>query len=132
MASENEYKSLQEQLNRLNSSEDDVKKKVADINLSRGTGALNISVLDAAQIDPKLTKPARGKSLGIAMVLGLISGLGFACLRDWTDDRLRNAAGGSGRRRRANFGNHPGDHHRPHYGRRSRADRASRSVRRCS
>jgi succinoglycan biosynthesis transport protein ExoP len=89
LASEQEYAKLQAQLNGMNESDDDVRKKIRDIDLSKGEGALNISVLNPAEIDSQ-PKPSARKTLGIAVVLGLITGLGVACLRDWTDDRLRN------------------------------------------
>ncbi len=88
VASEQEYARLEQQLKGMKDADEDIRKKAEGIDLSKGAGALNISVLNPAEVvgDPK---PAAKRTLGISFVLGIIGGLGIACLRDWTDDRLR-------------------------------------------
>jgi capsular exopolysaccharide synthesis family protein len=86
--SQREYMQLQLEADHLKKGADDVDNRIAQIDLTKGAGALNISVLNSAGIsgDPKPTKP---KTLGIGLVLGVILGVGMACVRDWTDDRMR-------------------------------------------
>ena len=85
-----QYMQLQLEIEQLKKGTEDVDNKISQINLTQGAGALNISVLNPAEIttDPKPTKP---RTLGAGLLIGLIGGLGLACLRDWTDDRMRSA-----------------------------------------
>jgi succinoglycan biosynthesis transport protein ExoP len=82
------YIQLREDAERLRKLSADVDTRAHEIDLSKGAGALNIEVLNPAEI-PGEPKPAKVKTLAIGMVVGLIAGLGFACVRDWTDDRMR-------------------------------------------
>jgi succinoglycan biosynthesis transport protein ExoP len=86
-----EYMQLQLEVDHLKKGADEVDNRINQIDLTKGAGALNISVLNPAALadgtgDPK---PAKGKTLAIGFVLGMILGLGVACVRDWTDDRMR-------------------------------------------
>jgi capsular exopolysaccharide synthesis family protein len=85
-----QYMQLQLEIEELKKGTEEVDNKISQINLVQGAGALNISVLNPAEItgDPKPTKP---RTLGAGLLIGLIGGLGLACLRDWTDDRMRSA-----------------------------------------
>jgi len=77
------------EVDHLKKGEEEVDNRIAQIDLTKGAGALNISVLNPAEItaDPEPTMP---KTLGIGLVLGMIVGLGLACMRDWSDDRMRS------------------------------------------
>ncbi len=75
----------EDRLRKLSASVDD---RAHEIHLSERAGALNIQVLNPAEIAGE-PKPAKARTLAIGMVVGLIAGLGFACVRDWTDDRMR-------------------------------------------
>jgi capsular exopolysaccharide synthesis family protein len=83
-----QYLQLREDAARLRKMGADVDQRAHDIDLNKGAGALNILVLNEAEVTGE-PKPAKYRTLAIGMVLGLISGLGLACVRDWTDDRMR-------------------------------------------
>jgi capsular exopolysaccharide synthesis family protein len=68
---------------------DDIDGRIKDLDLIRGAGATNIIVLDPAELTAA-PSPRKGRTMAIALVLGLIAGLGVACARDWMDDRLRS------------------------------------------
>jgi capsular exopolysaccharide synthesis family protein len=86
--SQKQYIQLRADADRLRKMSADVDTRAHEIDLSKGAGALNIAVLNPAEITGE-PKPARVRTLAIGMVVGLIAGLGFACVRDWTDDRMR-------------------------------------------
>jgi polysaccharide biosynthesis transport protein len=85
-----EYSQLAADVSSLKKMDDLVAGKVNDLDLVRGAGATNITVLNPAEIDGS-PKPHKGRTLAMALVLGLIGGLGLACARDWMDDRLRTS-----------------------------------------
>ncbi len=83
-----EYMQLAADVNQLKKADDVVDVRMKDLDLIRGAGATNITVLNPAEISGP-PKPQKSRTLAIAIVLGLIGGLGVACVRDWADDRLR-------------------------------------------
>jgi succinoglycan biosynthesis transport protein ExoP len=83
-----EYSQLVADVTSLKKMDDLVAAKVNDLDLVRGAGATNITVLNPAEIDGS-PKPHKGRTLALSLVLGLIGGVGLACGRDWMDDRLR-------------------------------------------
>jgi succinoglycan biosynthesis transport protein ExoP len=85
-----EYSQLAADVTSLKKMDDLVAGKVNDLDLVRGAGATNITVLNPAEIDGS-PKPHKGRTLAVSLVLGLIGGLGLACARDWMDDRLRTS-----------------------------------------
>jgi len=54
-------------------------------------GALNISILEAAEPVLRPSQPQKAKTAGAALALGLAAGVGLALLRDRKDQRLRSA-----------------------------------------
>jgi len=83
-----EYVRLQSEVNQLKKMDEVVENRVKDLDLIRGAGATNITVLDDARIDGP-PAPHKKKTLAVGLVLGTIAALGIACIRDWMDDRLR-------------------------------------------
>ena len=88
--SQKEYAELKANVDRIKKMGDDVDNRISSIDLTKGAGAMNIAVLDPAEITGE-PKPGKSKTLLIGLALGMILGLGFACVRDWTDDRMRSS-----------------------------------------
>lgn len=61
------------------------------VDASADAGTLNISVLEVARPEDKPTSPNKPRTMALALVLGLMLGLGLAFAREWTDHRLRTA-----------------------------------------
>ncbi len=85
---QSEYKQLALDLERLERNSSEVSDRIRKIDIGKSTGAIDIAVLDEAEIVGK-PKPDKLKTTAIGVVLGIIGGLGLAFLRDWTDDRMR-------------------------------------------
>lgn len=62
-----------------------------DIETARDLGTLNIDPFDPAQPELKPSHPRKRTTLSLALLLGLVLGGGLGYLRDWIDDRFRNA-----------------------------------------
>ena len=65
--------------------------RIKEVDVTEDVGALNISVLEVAQLPDKPSKPQKSRYMAIALVMGLMLGSGLALIRDWTDQRLRSA-----------------------------------------
>lgn len=63
--------------------------RMKDINVAEDVGAMTVDVLEAAQPGFKV-RPLPVKVLGIALMAGLMGGMGLALLRDTLDHRLRS------------------------------------------
>jgi capsular exopolysaccharide synthesis family protein len=88
VASQNEYHQLQSAAERLRKNSEDLDNRRGALDITKGAGALNIDVLNPGEQFGK-PRPEAAKTLLIGLVLGVIAGTGFACVRDWTDDRIR-------------------------------------------
>ncbi len=86
-----EYAMLQSQLNRTERLCEILDNRIKEINVTEDTGALNISILEVAKAPPSPSKPLKARTMAIALVLGLMLGVGGSLLRDWMDQRLRSA-----------------------------------------
>ncbi|HEX8323499.1 MAG TPA: polysaccharide biosynthesis tyrosine autokinase [Tepidisphaeraceae bacterium] len=64
--------------------------RIKEINVNEDVGSLTVSVLETAK-PGSLVRPLQTKVLGMALVAGLMSGVGLAMLRDLMDQRLRSA-----------------------------------------
>ncbi|MBN1845845.1 MAG: polysaccharide biosynthesis tyrosine autokinase [Sedimentisphaerales bacterium] len=65
--------------------------RIKEINVTEDAGALNISILEVARAADKPSKPQKTRIMALALVLGLLLGVGLALLVDWRDNRLRSA-----------------------------------------
>ncbi len=65
--------------------------RIKELNVTEDVGALNISILEAANPSIKPSKPQKAKVMSMALILGLMLGGGFAFLRSWLDQRFRSA-----------------------------------------
>jgi polysaccharide biosynthesis transport protein len=61
------------------------------LDVTTEVGALNISVLEAAEPALRPSRPQKARTAGAALTLGLVAGVGLALLRDRRDQRLRSA-----------------------------------------
>ncbi len=82
-----EYIQLRADQVRLKQLSNENDKRAHQVLLNKSTGALTISVLNQ-DVEGDI-KPAKFRTLAIGTVVGIIFGLGLACVRDWTDDRMR-------------------------------------------
>ncbi len=61
------------------------------LDVTTEVGALNISILEAAEPALRPSRPQKAKMAGAALALGLVAGVGLALLRDRRDQRVRSA-----------------------------------------
>ena len=85
-----QYAVLQSELKRTERLCEILDERIKELNVTEDAGALNISILEVAQVEDKPSKPQRAKILAIALMVGLLFGCGAALLRDWLDYRLRS------------------------------------------
>ena len=85
-----EYMRLARDVKRIQTEEDTVANRTNQFELSKGAGAVNISVLSDPRADLLNVRPSKTKTLAAAGLLGLLAGAAAGCLRDWSDDRFRN------------------------------------------
>jgi capsular exopolysaccharide synthesis family protein len=85
-----QYSVLQSELERTEKLCDILDERIKELNVTEDAGALNISVLETAQVEDRPSKPQKAKILAIALMAGLLFGCGTAMLRDWLDYRLRS------------------------------------------
>jgi capsular exopolysaccharide synthesis family protein len=65
--------------------------RIKELNVSEDTGALNISILEAARPAEFATSPQRARIMAVSLILGILCGTGFAAVRERMDWRLRSA-----------------------------------------
>ncbi len=65
--------------------------RIKELNVTEDVGALNISVLEVARAADRPSEPRKARYMAIALMLGLMLGVGLALLRDWIDQTLRSA-----------------------------------------
>jgi capsular exopolysaccharide synthesis family protein len=85
-----EYSVLQSELERTKRLCEILDERIKELNVTEDAGALNISVLEVAQVEDSPSKPQKAKILAMALVIGVLFGCGTAVLRDWLDYRLRS------------------------------------------
>ena len=85
------YSRLDTEVKRVEKICDILDSRIKELNVSEDVGALNISVLEVARPEKTPTQPRKTRSMALSMVLGLMSGIGLALVRDWTDHRIRSA-----------------------------------------
>lgn len=85
-----QYDILQSNLKRTENLCDILDSRIKELNVTEDVGALNISILEVARPADKPCKPQRARIMAMALVLGLMFGVGSALLLDFTDHRLRS------------------------------------------
>jgi succinoglycan biosynthesis transport protein ExoP len=83
-----EYMQLASDVSQLKKMDEVVDVRVQDLEVIRGAGATNITVINAAAVVGP-PKPLKARTMLIGLAFGLIGGLGVACVRSRLDDRLR-------------------------------------------
>jgi polysaccharide biosynthesis transport protein len=79
-------------------SEYDQTKKFCDIlddrirvlNVDPQAGSLNVEIVEGASVSSEPSSPQKARTMGLALCLGLFSGIGLALLREFRDHRLRS------------------------------------------
>lgn len=64
--------------------------RIKELNVTEDVGALNISILEVAQVEDKPSKPQKARVMAIALALGLMLGGGVSLGREMMDHRLRS------------------------------------------
>jgi len=90
-AKQTEYALLVADLRRSERFWETLDDRIREIDVSGDTGALNISILDVAEPGTTPVSPQRTRIMAIALVLGLMLGVGLAFLRDMMNKRLRSS-----------------------------------------
>jgi capsular exopolysaccharide synthesis family protein len=82
---------LQAEVTRLSGLADELDNRLRTVSLTTGETAPSITVLEPPSASKAPTRPYTGRTLGLALIAGLVLGCGAACVRDWYDYRLRSA-----------------------------------------
>ena len=86
-----EYEQMKKDEDRITRSIDLLDARMKEINVNEDVGSLTVSVLESAKPGFFPVRPLTTKVLGIALVAGLMAGVGLAMLRDLLDQRLRSS-----------------------------------------
>ncbi|MDB5297706.1 MAG: hypothetical protein JWO31_3689 [Phycisphaerales bacterium] len=66
--------------------------RMKEVNVAGNADSINsVTVLEVAKPDGSPVRPVRSRTLGLAVVVGLMLGLGGALALDWADQRVRSA-----------------------------------------
>ncbi len=84
-----EYAQIQADARRSERVLDILDSRIKEMNVSEDT-PLSISILEVARAQNSPVKPKKAQTAGIALVIGLMMGLGASLLQDWVDQRLRS------------------------------------------
>jgi len=71
---------------------DGLLQRLKEVSVAGGVGTNNISVVDKAQVPTEMFKPVLKLNLAIALILGLIGGVGLALLFEYLDDTFKQAS----------------------------------------
>lgn len=70
---------------------EELSRRLKEIEILESAGALNISVLEPADLPLYPSSPKKTQVLAIALVGGFVIGLGFVFIFEWRDQRIRSA-----------------------------------------
>ena len=71
---------------------DGLLQRLKEVSVAGGVGTNNISVVDKAQVPTEMFKPVLKLNLAIAVILGLVGGVGLALFFEYLDDTFKQAA----------------------------------------
>ncbi|WP_047549736.1 GumC family protein [Methylotenera sp. G11] len=71
---------------------DGLLQRLKEVSVAGGVGTNNISVVDHAQVPNKMFKPVLKLNLAIAVILGLVGGIGLALFFEYLDDTFKQAS----------------------------------------
>lgn len=83
-----QYEQVRREADRLDRLADEVATRIRGMSVVEGSGALNITVLDAPTLPDLPSAPRKAKVITVALAGGMFVGLGLALLVDWRDQRL--------------------------------------------
>ncbi len=86
-----DYLALSQQAVRIDKLLDTLDTQIKSVDPNEDVGALTVSVLESAKPSGSPIRPQKSQAMGMALVVGLMAGLGGALLRDLSDHRLRSA-----------------------------------------
>ncbi|MDB5304736.1 MAG: hypothetical protein JWM97_2285 [Phycisphaerales bacterium] len=85
-----EYATLEAESVRLQKQAELLDGRIAEINVNDiDAGSSNVQPFEAARVEPKPVKPNKLMTLGAALMVGWVLGIGLAMAREWQDARLR-------------------------------------------
>jgi capsular exopolysaccharide synthesis family protein len=88
-----EYEQLQSAQRQTEKLLDVLNTRIKEFHVTENSDApITISILEVARANPSPVRPNRSQSFGIAVVIGLMLGLGGAMLIDWMDQRIRSTS----------------------------------------
>lgn len=90
-AKEAELSMLQSKVRRIDRQVDIIDSRIKELNVTEDAAVMNISILEPASASSTPISPDRPRTFAIAIVMGLMIGLGGAFLLELADDRLRSA-----------------------------------------
>ncbi len=64
--------------------------RIRVLNVDPQMGSLNVEIIEAAEPSGSPSRPQRGRTMAMALSLGLFAGVGIALQREWKDQRLRS------------------------------------------
>jgi len=85
-----DYALMDAQLKRTERLCDMLDSRLKEVNVNEEAGGMNINVLEVGHPSESPDRPVRSQTLGIALVIGLMLGLGTAVGVDWMDQRMRS------------------------------------------
>ncbi|WP_456418142.1 GumC family protein [Thiolapillus sp.] len=71
---------------------DGLLQRIKEVGVAAGVGANNISIIDKGEVPAAAYKPNLKKNLQIALVIGLLGGIGLAFLFEHLDDTIKSAS----------------------------------------
>ena len=71
---------------------DGLLQRLKEVSVAGGVGTNNISVVDKAQVPTAMFKPVLKLNLAIAVILGLVGGIGLALFFEYLDDTFKQAS----------------------------------------
>ncbi|WP_456380781.1 GumC family protein [Thiolapillus sp.] len=71
---------------------DGLLQRIKEVGVAAGVGANNISIIDKGEVPGAAYKPNLQKNLQIALVIGLLGGIGLAFLFEHLDDTIKSAS----------------------------------------
>ena len=86
-----QYTLLQSDYDRSKKLNDIVDERIRELNVTEDSGALNITILEAARPTERPSEPQKAKVMAMALVLGLMLGGGLALAREMLDQRLHSS-----------------------------------------
>jgi polysaccharide biosynthesis transport protein len=86
-----EYAKLDAELRRTERLCEILDSRIKELNITEDVGAMNINILEVGRPEPKAVSPQKPRVFGMALVAGVVLGLGLGLLQDMRDQRLRSA-----------------------------------------